>query len=157
LWQTGTITPAHEHFVSYLIKQKLASNTERLELKEEYKDNRTYIMFLPLNEIHELGLMFINYELLAKGYKAIFLGESVPVSSLTDVKNYFHDITFITYLTVEPQMEDVSSYVETLKSELIDESSELLLFGKNSKYVREDLFDERIKTYATITEFTDNL
>ncbi|MBC7494583.1 MAG: MerR family transcriptional regulator, partial [Flavobacterium sp.] len=32
LWQTDTITPAHEHFLSYLVKQKLLINTEKLQL-----------------------------------------------------------------------------------------------------------------------------
>ena len=30
LWQTETISPAHEHFISYLIKQKLLINTEKV-------------------------------------------------------------------------------------------------------------------------------
>ena len=28
LWQTNTISPAHEHFISYLIKQKVLTNTQ---------------------------------------------------------------------------------------------------------------------------------
>ena len=33
LWQTDTITPAHEHFISYLIKQKILSIKQRLQAK----------------------------------------------------------------------------------------------------------------------------
>ncbi len=39
LWQTDTITPAHEHFISYLIKQKVLINTEELQIKEPTKND----------------------------------------------------------------------------------------------------------------------
>ena len=32
LWQASTITPAHEHFITYLIKQKLMVNTEKVQV-----------------------------------------------------------------------------------------------------------------------------
>ena len=37
LWQTETISPAHEHFISYLIKQKLLINTEKVQILEPTK------------------------------------------------------------------------------------------------------------------------
>lgn len=157
LWQTDTITPAHEHFISYLIKQKLASNTEKLQLPETFKDNRTYVLFLPMNEIHELGLMFINYELLVNGYKTVFLGESVPVECLKDVKSYFHDITFITFMTVEPASEEVNNYLARLKQEVLDDDTQLLLFGRNAKFINENEINDKIKRYTSINEFTDTL
>lgn len=157
LWQTETITPAHEHFISYLIKQKLASNTEKLQVPENFKDNRTYVLFLPMNEIHELGLMFINYELLLNGYKTVFLGESVPVECLKDVKNYFHDITFITFMTIEPAAEEVNNYLAKLKQEVLDNETQLLIFGRNGKYVNDNNISDKIRRFTSINEFTDEL
>ena len=61
LWQTDTITPAHEHFFSYLIKQKLMTNTEKLQSQVPLKTDRVFVLYLPMNEIHELGLMYLNY------------------------------------------------------------------------------------------------
>lgn len=156
LWQTGTITPAHEHFISYLIKQKIAANTEALR-QEITRPERNYVLYLPMNEIHELGLMFINYELTFKGYNAIFLGESVPVSSLKDIKNYFSDITFITYFTVAPVMEDVNSYVEELKREVLnDKSTRLCVLGRNAQYISPENIGNNITIYESIVELTDS-
>ena len=39
LWVTKTITPAHEHFISSLVKQKIILNTERIQTLE--KSNKT--------------------------------------------------------------------------------------------------------------------
>ena len=78
LWQTETISPAHEHFISYLIKQKLLINTEKVQIQEPTRTDKVFVLFLPLNEVHELGLMYLNYEILLKGYQTIYLGESIP-------------------------------------------------------------------------------
>ncbi len=158
LWQTNTITPAHEHFISFLIKQKLASNTEKIQVEPPVKTNRTYVLYLPLNEIHELGLMFLNYELILNGYKTIYLGESVPVNSLKDIKTYFSNITFITYTTVEPANSEINQYVKDLKNTLInDENTKLYLFGRNTRFIGENLLDDDVKVFDSISRFTDTI
>ena len=57
LWQTNTISPAHEHFITYLIKQKILTNTEVVQSMEPTKSDRVFVLYLPMNEVHELGLM----------------------------------------------------------------------------------------------------
>jgi len=58
LWQTDTITPAHEHFITGLIKQKVIANTEKLPLLDTQNRSQVFVLFLPENEIHEIGLLF---------------------------------------------------------------------------------------------------
>ncbi|AXG75102.1 MerR family transcriptional regulator [Flavobacterium arcticum] len=158
LWQTNTITPAHEHFISFLIKQKLASNIEKLLLQPPQKTERTYILYLPKNEIHELGLMFINYELALNDHKSIFLGESVPIDSLKDVKKHFDNVTFVTYITVEPTMGEINDYIEELKLELINDDTTLLyVFGHNTQFINEDKINKNISVFKSISEFSNGL
>ena len=97
LWQTNTISIAHEHFISYLIRQKLLINTEKLQYQEATRTDKVFILFLPNREIHELGLLYLNYEIQLNGYKSIYLGENVPVDSLKDIKNT--SITLLLYVT----------------------------------------------------------
>ncbi|AWH85384.1 MerR family transcriptional regulator [Flavobacterium album] len=157
LWQTETITPSHEHFISYLIKQKLASETERISLKEP-KDDRTYVLYLPEGEIHEIGLMFLNYELQLNGYKAIYLGESVPTANVNNMKNYFNNITYISYLTVAPEMKAVNDYVEELSRQLLnDATTKLLLFGRNTQFIHKETLGSNITIYNSISDFTETL
>lgn len=158
LWQTNTITPAHEHFISFLIKQKLATNIEKLLLEPPVKTERTYVLFLPDNEIHEIGLMFLNYELCLNGYKCIYLGESVPISSLKDIKKYFNNITFLTFITVEPGMEEINNYIDRIKAEVINDDSTILnLLGNNTKFIREEKYTDNVKVFSSIENFTENL
>ena len=93
LWQTLTITPSHEHFLSTHIRQKVLIHIERLQSANPKPDTKTFVLFLPLNEIHDIGLLFINYELLSRGYHTIFLGESVPVENLNLLNTLYDDIT----------------------------------------------------------------
>jgi len=112
LWQTDTITPAHEHFLTVHIKQKILLNTERLQLLEPKPVSKSFVLYLPENEIHDIGLLFINYQLRSKGYHTIFLGESVPMESLTDLLDFFEEVTFISYFTVYPEVKDIEPYIK---------------------------------------------
>lgn len=158
LWQTNTITPAHEHFISFLIKQKLASNTEKIQAQPPVKTDRTYVLYLPLNEIHELGLMFLNYELSLNGYKTVYLGESVPIDNLKDIKTYFSNITFITYSTIEPISTEINTYIKNLKQSVVnDNTTRLCLFGRNTEFIDDYLLNENIKIYNSISHFTESI
>lgn len=157
LWQTNTISIAHEHFLSYLIKQKLLVNTEKLQMQEPTKHDRVFVLYLPDNEIHELGIMYLNYEIQFNGYKTIYLGESVPINSLKDVKNYFDNITYICYMTVEPEKSLVNEYIETVKKDLLDDNSEFWVIGRMVENINKDLCGHNIQTFNTINELAANL
>lgn len=158
LWQTDTISPAHEHFITYLIKQKLLSLTEQIQSREATKTERVYVLYLPLNEIHELGLMYLNYEFLDNGYKTIYLGESVPIESLVDIKNYFDKITFVSYLTVEPTVENLPDYIQKIENDLLkDTNHELMVLGRLSFEVNRSTISEKVKVYHSISDCILNL
>jgi DNA-binding transcriptional MerR regulator len=157
LWQTDTITPAHEHFISFLIKQKLMINTENLQALEPTKLDKLFVLYLPMNEIHELGLMYLNYEILNAGYKTIYLGESVPTDNLKDVKKYFHNIIYVCYLTVEPQKAEVTKYVEHLEENILEDDSELWLIGRMTDFVERKNYSKKISFFTSIDHLVQNV
>lgn len=157
LWQTNTISIAHEHFISYLIKQKLLVNTEKLQALEPTKHDKVFVLYLPDNEIHELGLMYLNYEIQFKGYKTIYLGESVPIGSLKDVKKYFDNIIYVCYMTVEPEKSAVNEYVSEIKRELLTDNSEFWAIGRMVESIDKKLCADNILTFTSIQNLTDNV
>ena len=157
LWQTDTITPAHEHFISYLIKQKLLINTEKIQVLEPTRTDKLFVLYLPMNEIHELGLMYLNYEIISSGYKTIYLGESVPTESLKDLKKYFTDIVYVCYMTVEPEKADVNSYVKQLQNDILDDTSELWLIGRMTEYIEVKNPLGKVKIFSSIEQLVDNV
>jgi len=157
LWQTDTITPAHEHFITYLIKQKVLINTEKLQILLPKHTDKVFVLYLPLNEIHELGLMYLNYEIIFSGYKTIFLGESVPIDSLKHLKKYFENIVYLSYLTVEPNKEEINDYIKKIKADVLDDNSEIWLIGRMVDFIDDTNINTKIKIHHSISELVNNL
>ena len=157
LWQSDTITPGHEHFISYLIKQKLLVNTEKLQVLKPTKTDKVFVLSLPMNEIHELGLMYLNYEILLEGYRTIFLGESMPIDNLKDLKKHFDSIVYVSYLTVQPERDILDSYVQKMSEELVDDTTELWFIGRLTEFIKRDELSEKISIFNSIGELVDQL
>ncbi len=157
LWQAGTISPAQEHFISYLIKQKLLINTEKLQVLEPTRNDKIFVLYLPENEIHELGLMYLNYQILLNGYKSIYLGESVPIESVKIMKNYFDNITFVMYATVQPTQNIINKYIETFTNEVLDESSQFWIIGRMTEFIAPKNINAKINIFKSIPELVNKL
>lgn len=157
LWQTDTITPAHEHFISYLIKQKLLINTEKVQVVQPTRTDKVFVLYLPMNEVHELGVMYLNYEILAAGYKTIYLGESVPTESLKDVKKYFDNIVFVSYMTVQPDKDQINPYIEDIKAQLLDDQTEFWCLGRMVEKINPNQFNSSLKKFESIFDLVNEL
>lgn len=84
MWLTGAINPAQEHFVSNLIRQKLTVAIDS-QIAGNNKNQKSFLLFLPEGELHELGLLFFAYLIKKRGHKIIYLGQSVPLNDLIEV------------------------------------------------------------------------
>ncbi|MER3316727.1 MAG: MerR family transcriptional regulator [Allomuricauda sp.] len=158
LWQTNTISPSHEHFISNLIKQKIYIHTEKLQFEAPTKKDEVYVLFLPENEIHELGLLYINYQLALHGYKTIYLGQTMPIESLEDLLKYYHNIRFVSYFTVVPTKDDIDDYFEKF-GEVLKKSpdSKLWVLGHQIQEIDEDRAKGPIKIFKTINQLIESL
>ena len=158
LWQTDTITPAHEHFITTLIRQKILVNTELIQSKQENKSKKTFVLYLPDNEIHELGLMFLNYEIISLGYHSIFLGQSIPLENLTDIQNYYDDITFISYFTIKPEKENLHKYINKFNDIILKPStSKFWVLGQMLSHLDVNNLPSGIRTFNSIQSLVEEL
>ncbi|GHA54445.1 MerR family transcriptional regulator [Pontibacter akesuensis] len=113
LWQTGNITPAHEHFVSNLIRQKLLVAIDGQPAR--WKDNAdTFILYLPENELHELALLYMNYILRANRQRVIYLGQNLPFKDLELTHEQFKTAHICTAFTTSPERDQVQGYINKL-------------------------------------------
>tara|TARA_B110001469_G_scaffold42871_1_gene42331 strand:- start:1380 stop:2282 length:903 start_codon:yes stop_codon:yes gene_type:complete len=151
LWQTETLLPAHEHFISNLIAQKIQINTEKLQTIS-LDSNKTYVLFLPENEIHELGLLYLNYELVLRGNHTIYLGQSLPLDNL----NYFfesdREISFVTSLTIRPYDDKIVAYFEEIDTILKESKHHLIATGKKTTEVQGLNFKSNITLFDSIKD-----
>ena len=158
LWQTDTITPAHEHFLSTLIRQKISTNTEAYQCLNKKQSKSTFVLFLPDNEIHELGLMYLNLEIISHGYQSILLGPSVPINSLVDILGHYDQITFISYFTVKPEKENLPSYLEEFEKKVLSKPHcQFWILGRMVEHINAKKLPNSIKLFKTIDELVEKL
>ena len=146
LWQTNSISPSHEHFITSLVKQKIHAMCEDLQQKSTRRTDRRFVLFLPDNEIHELGLLYLQYEVLSNGFQCVFLGQSVPIESLSNLVDIGEPITFISYFTIEPSQDKIKAYLNTFNSEIIENiDSELWILGYQVQFMSDEMPDKMRK------------
>lgn len=152
LWQNDTIVPAHEHFISQLIENKLHVSIEKLQTNV-HNPSKYFVLFLPENEIHNIGLLYMQYELLLKGYYTIYLGNSVPIENLKKISELYSPIVFITYFTVAPHTEHINFYLQQIEKELLNDSeNECWINGKKSSLIPQNILPNNIRVFSSVKE-----
>lgn len=158
LWQTDTISPAHEHFITSLIKQKILINTEKLQDRQPTRKDKVFVPFLPENEIHEIGLLYINYEITLRGYKSIYLGQTVPLDTLKDVMNYFDNLCFLSYFTVVPSKDKMESYIQDFSKMVKDYNNpQFWVLGHQTQHLDKSKLPHFIRTFNSIEQVISEL
>ncbi len=83
LWSCEKAMPPQEHFLSNLLRQKVFSTINALP--PGTKTGNTWLLFLPEDEYHDIGLLFAHYLLRLAGEKVIYLGASMHAASIQHV------------------------------------------------------------------------
>jgi len=158
LWQTDTISPAHEHFITSLIKQKILINTEKLQHLKPTKTDKVFVAYLPENEIHEIGLLYLNYEIVLRGYKSIYLGQTIPMENLMDIMKYFDNIHFLSYFTVVPEKDRIEKYISDFENLVADYNNpNLWILGRQVQHLDETKLPSFVKTFHSIDSVVSRL
>ncbi len=83
MWSCEKALPPQEHFLSNLLRQKFFSAIN--ELPPGTKSNNTWLLFLPEDEYHDIGLLYAHYLLRLAGEKVIYLGASMQAETIFEV------------------------------------------------------------------------
>ena len=101
LWQTGHINPAQEHLTTNIIRQKLIVGID--QARPVLKIKRSFLLFLPEREHHELGLLLVYYLLKKRGAEVFYIGANVPLKDaqfVSDIKK--PDFVYIHLTSTSP-------------------------------------------------------
>lgn len=130
-WQTNTITIAHEHFISNLIIQKIQLNIALLNVPSTPNSTLTYILFLPEEEMHEIGLLYLHYILLSRGHHSIYLGRSVPLKDLATLKSLYSKIIWVGNFIILPNNNKLNSYFKEVEKVLLGNTHQFWAVGSS--------------------------
>jgi methanogenic corrinoid protein MtbC1 len=114
LWQTQAVTPAQEHFISNLIRQKVIVAIDGLPIAS--KASPKAVLFLPEGETHEMGLLFYHFQARNCGYRTYYLGQNVPHEDLVAVVERHKPDLLITSIT-SPPFEPIERYFKRLAAD----------------------------------------
>lgn len=130
MWQASSICPAHEHFVSNLLRQRISGELDKIGGLEPTTD-QTFVLFLPSGEMHELSLLMIQYLLRQKGHRSIYLGQSVPAEDLHEVLAKLPEVHFVSIFTAHTSATNKSKYLDMLAEHFQSSGSQFHLSGRN--------------------------
>ena len=129
-----------------------------MQLQVPEKNDKVFVLFLPLNEIHELGLLYLHLEFLLHGYPSIYLGQSVPAENLKDLQSIYKNITYVSYFTVYPSEEEYPNYVGNITNNVLRKNQdELILLGKKANNLENTPSFNQVKTYLSIEDLVKEL
>ncbi len=85
MWATQNAMPVQEHFASSIIRRKLLSAIDGLP--PSTKRTKRFLLMLPPDEWHEIGLLFSEFIVRSKGIDTIYLGQNVPYANIAEISN----------------------------------------------------------------------
>jgi len=105
LWQVGSISPAQEHFISNLVRQKLFVAIDSLSTFFP-EDTKKVIFYLREGEFHEISILFYNYIAKKNGMRTLYLGQNLPYDDVEKVVNDYGADAIVTSF-INPEKEGV--------------------------------------------------
>lgn len=153
LWQINQVSPGHEHFISNLVRMLIISETEKAQ-KNISLYKKVFVLFTPIDEIHELGLLFLQNQIRSSGFNCIYLGTHVPIEALKLIQKQHDNLIFLTYLTLYNEKEFHNLQTSLLQQ--IDEDNLIWIAGKKID-ITTSINNERINLFNSIENLLDQI
>jgi methanogenic corrinoid protein MtbC1 len=118
LWLTNHIQPTQEHLVSNIIRQKLIVGIQGA-VSHVFVD-KTVLLFLPEGEHHELGLLYIYYQLKCRGVKVLYMGSNTPLIDIEFVCKCKKPDHLYTHLTCITENFNLEKFLSKLRHHIPD-------------------------------------
>jgi len=152
-WLAGNVSISQEHFMSSLIRQKLFSAIDSLESPAIPKSG-TYALFLPTNELHELGLLYLTYVLKERGEHVFYLGQSLPKEYLQDLLNHQPVTHLISAFTTHPDVEQMEDYLTELDDMVEANSVKVHLTGYQFQQFHTEMSWKNIQIHQSLKDLS---
>jgi len=156
LWQTGSINPAQEHFISNLIRMKLCVAIDSLPAIHK-AEAKKIILFLPEWELHEIGLLTYYYIARKHGLKVYYLGQNVPFQDLISVAQTVEPDVLATYFVAAVTIEEMKKYMDDLSEQF--SKQHILISGIQAASIDFELSDytKLIKSASDFKQFVKTI
>ena len=152
MWRKDDICPAHEHFISNIIKQKLFAQIDQISTTN--MDADTWLLFLPEDEDHDIGLIFAYYLLKLNNQNVIFLGNRTPLNSVSAVISTINIDHVLLFMVKSRAEESTNKYILNLTNKC--KTAKIHLAG-NATVIKKLKNIDHINWFKSLDEFEKSI
>jgi len=116
LWLSGHIFPGQEHLVTNIVRQKLLVAID--SCVPVSRSEKTFLLFLPEGEYHELGLLFMHFMLKNRGFRVIYLGADMPLNDVAAIATIRKPEFALVHLTATVPNFSLEKYLRRVETSL---------------------------------------
>lgn len=118
LWSINETMPIQEHFATGILRRKLLAAIDGLPAAKE--SPATFLLFLPQDEWHEVGLLLTHFLTRSMGFKTLYFGQNVPFDNLHTTIPHIRPTHFITFYIMRKKSVDIPAEFVRLASNIGD-------------------------------------
>lgn len=126
LWLTHSVSPAHEKFITNLIRRKLMCAIDK-EPIDPQRESAKFLLYLPEGESQELTLLFMHYLLRSRHQTVVYIGANTSLNDLRDACQPLQPDYVFTILQEPLVRQSVQTYIDLAAQTIA--SGQLLLTG----------------------------
>lgn len=152
MWARDELVPANEHFISNLFRQKLFTAIDALPPPTQEAD--CWVLHLPENEFHEIGLLFSYYLIRLSGDKVIYLGNNIPLKSLVSVGKEISYQNILFFLVHNSLNIDIQEYLNELNKNF---SGKNIYVAGDQKFLRQLKKTKNISFLSSVNDLEQQL
>lgn len=149
MWLTESLCPGQEHFLSAIIRQKLSVTIENTPDSFRVGDNG-WILFLPEDEDHDIGLLLASYLLRTAGHRVTYLGSKVPLTALSNVIAATRPDNLLFFMTRSRPESAAQRYVDQLNA---DHPSLRIFVAGNQKVLGRLNYPQEVRWLKALSDF----
>jgi hypothetical protein len=116
MWLNASLPASNEHFISNLIRQKLFTAIDSLPTPKP--GSASWILFLPENEFHEIGLLLAQYLIRLSGQKVVYLGGNIPEMALRSAVKEVRPENLLMFFVHRDIPGNIKKYLDKLRRDV---------------------------------------
>lgn len=150
LWKCNRATASHEHFITNLLRQKLFAAVDGTHAT--FHTAEKWLLFLPENEFHEIGLLAAHNLLRLSGHQTIYLGSNVPGSALQSAIETIQPDHLLLFLVHNDQKRSTQKLLHDL---LAGFSGKKIYIAGNRRLLEQLPMDKRMHCLQTVDDLAN--
>ena len=139
MWSANSIPSVQEHFITNIVRQKILKSID--SLPPAARNAPKWVLFLPEDEFHEIGLLFAAFIIRESGDKVVYLGSSVSSDAVIKASEDIKPQYLLLFLVRYNLIEEVQHYLNELNEGL---DHERLYVAGNYKLLNQIDYPEKV-------------